>query len=110
MSDASTTKPAVGTAFVTLILGMTVIVAALILGLVFISGPEGRTETLTWIFNILTLLGVGGVGLKQHQQTKVTEVIKHQTNGHLKDVVREQFAAVLAEQAGDGIHRAEAGE
>lgn len=114
MSHTSTTtepaRPTISTQLVVLILGTAAIVAGLILGLVMIAGPDGRTDVLTWLSGIVPIVGTVLTGSAVMQVRKVAATaakIDKQTNGVLDARIRDGVSAALVDHGIPPARRAE---
>lgn len=101
MSHTDTnTRPPVTTALVVLVLGLALLVVGLILGLVYIAGPDGRGDVLAWLSGVGSLLATALSGTAVAQVRRVAQVtakIDSQTNGVLDGRIRAGVSAALAD-------------
>ena len=110
---ATALPPAVSTTTVILVLGIGILVLALILGLVYLTGPDGRTETLQWlsgVFAVVASVTSGGVAVQvsrvrreQASAANAVDVVREQTNGGLDQRIRSAVSdALSARRTTDG--------
>lgn len=101
MSTTSTeTRQPVSTQLVILVLGVALILVGLILGLVYLAGPDGRSDVLQWLTGIASLIGGGAAStaLVQLRGVKqVTSKIDQQTNGVLDQRIEAGVSKVMAD-------------
>lgn len=100
-TDTTDTRPPVtGPALVVLVLGLALLGVALILGLVLIAGPDGRTDVLSWLSGIVPIIGTVLTGTAVAQVRKVAQTaakIDKQTNGVLDARIRDGVSAALVD-------------
>lgn len=97
------------TGAVVLVLGLALLVVLLVLGLVFLAGPEGQQDMLRWISSIGALLSSSlsalalAYGRRTSRQGKETAdavaTVQHQTNGALDARMQKAIEQALAAQA-----------
>lgn len=95
-----TTRPTVTTQVVILLLGLAVLLVALILGLIWLAGPDGRSDVFQWLTGIGTLVAGGAASTAVVQVRKVAATaskIDQQTNGVLDQRIQAGVSAALAD-------------
>lgn len=97
---------------VVLWLGVAVIGATTLIALLFVAGPAGQKDVLSWLSSIVTLLAAGGatgaavqarralgVSHRTAEATQrveaATETIRHQTNGSLDKRIEDAITRAL---------------
>lgn len=99
-STTPTTRPTVTTQVVILALGAGILLVGLVLGLVYLAGPDGRSDVLQWLSGIGVIITTALSGTAVAQVRKVaatTTKIDQQTNGVLDSRIQAGVSAALAD-------------
>lgn len=100
MSDTTSTPGRISTASAVLILGLAFLAVLLVLGLVWIMGPENGEPVLRWVTGLVTLAtggAAGGAALMARRAASGVEVVRKQTNGVMDQRIRDGVTQVLTE-------------
>lgn len=95
-----TPRQSISTASVVLILGLALIAVGLIIGLVYLMGPDNGEGVLRWVTGLITLAtggAAGGAALMARRAVSGIEVVRQQTNGVLDQRIRDNVASALAD-------------
>lgn len=107
------TRPTITTQVVILALGVGILLVGLVLGLVYLAGPDGRTDVLQWLSGIGVIITTALSGTAVAQVRKVGQVaakIDGQTNGVLDQRIQAGVSAVLADHGFQPVQTGISGE
>lgn len=81
------------------IVSLAFLFVALVLGLVWLAGPSGRSETLAWLSGVFALVASGFSAASVYQNRQLSssvETVRTQTNGSLDARIQTAIAQALA--------------
>lgn len=97
MSTPTSAAPRLTTQAVVLIIAVVFLIVGLVIGLVYLAGPDGRSDVFAWLSSVLALVASGGAitGVVQNRNLATTVAkVDAQTNG------------VLDARIANGVHAA----
>ena len=109
---APPTPPKITTQVVVLVAIVALLVVVLILGLVYLGGPDGRSDVLNWLSGLGALVASVLSGIVAAQVRRVganVAKIDEQTNGILTQRIREGVAQTFADHGLLPMRRADDG-